>query len=68
MADKMAQIQINNLERLLEYEKFSKMCITVSVLRPMSNGDWQNLKKHDPALFDFIDKAITLAKERIDDS
>ena len=61
--DKTTQIQITNLERLLEYERHSKLCIAIAVLSPMSNGDWKALMKHDYGLVDFIDRAIQGAKE-----
>jgi len=58
---KTEQIHIENLERLLEYEKHQKMCVILSVLRPMTNGEWKELKRRDSSLFDFIKNAINLA-------
>ena len=54
--------RLGALDRLLEYEKFSKMCIAVAVLSPMSNGDWKALLKQDRGLVEFIDRAIQSAK------
>ena len=59
--EKTDKIQINNLERLLEHEKHQKMCVAISVLEPMTNGEWKRLKEYKPELVDFIKKAISRA-------
>ena len=56
--NKTQRIQIDNLERLLAFEKREKMMIRVSMLSPMTLGEWKELKQQEPGLFNFIKGAV----------
>lgn len=56
--NKTQRIQIDNLERLLAFEKREKMMIRVSMLSSMTLGEWKELKQQEPGLFNFIKGAV----------